>query len=168
MLYKDAILAKIKSSQCDCGTEFTNNKFHSHLHHYDIVLCLTCPYTPSQNSIHEHKHFHVIKIDLTFCPILVCHFLCGLRPSLLSSFSLTNSRHRLLMTKLFMSSCLKNNPITLCFKLLGVFTFLIWEIPHLINYLQNVLNVFFRLVNLHKGFECLDQKTHRVYVSRYM
>jgi len=39
--------AKIKSFQCDGGTEFTNNKFCSHLHSCGIILRLACAYTPS-------------------------------------------------------------------------------------------------------------------------
>ena len=39
--------SKIKSFQCDGGTELTNNKFRSHLTSYGIVLCIACPYTPT-------------------------------------------------------------------------------------------------------------------------
>jgi len=39
--------SKIKSFQCDGGTEFTNNKFCSHLTSCGIVLRVACPYTPS-------------------------------------------------------------------------------------------------------------------------
>ena len=48
--------SKIKSFQCDGGIEFTNNKFRSHLTSCGIVLCIACPYTPSQNGIAERKH----------------------------------------------------------------------------------------------------------------
>ena len=57
--------SKIKSFQCDGGTEFTNNKFRSHLQSCGIVLHLACPYTPSQNGIVERKHRHVIETGLT-------------------------------------------------------------------------------------------------------
>ncbi|RVW27169.1 Retrovirus-related Pol polyprotein from transposon RE1 [Vitis vinifera] len=57
--------AKIKSFQCDGGTEFTNNKFRSHLHLCGIDLRLACPYTPSQNGIAERKHRHVTETGLT-------------------------------------------------------------------------------------------------------
>jgi hypothetical protein len=56
---------KIKSFQCDGGTEFTNNKFSSHLHSCGIVLRLACPYTPSQNGVAERKHHHATETGLT-------------------------------------------------------------------------------------------------------
>jgi len=57
--------SKIKSFQCDGGTEFTNNKFRSHLTCCGIVLRVACPYTPSQNGIAERKHRHVTETGLT-------------------------------------------------------------------------------------------------------
>ena len=65
------------------------------------------------------------KRVLPLCSMHLCCSLCGLRPSQLLSFSLTDSRHRYLMAKLLMSSFLVSNQITLCFSLLGVFASLI-------------------------------------------
>jgi hypothetical protein len=58
-------LAKVKSFQCDGGTEFINTKFQNHLQSSGIVLRLTCAYTPSQNGITERKHHHVTETSLT-------------------------------------------------------------------------------------------------------
>ena len=69
--------AKIKSFQCDGGTEFTNNKFHSHLNSCGIVLRLACPYTQSQNGVVEHKHRHVTETGLTL--MFHAHVLVSLR-----------------------------------------------------------------------------------------
>ena len=57
--------SKINSFQCDGGTEFTNNKFRSHLTSCGIVLHIACLYTPSQNGIVERKHRHVTETGLT-------------------------------------------------------------------------------------------------------
>ncbi|KAL6347067.1 hypothetical protein AAG906_012318 [Vitis piasezkii] len=54
-----------ESFQCDGGTEFTNNKFRSHLTSCGIVLRIACPYTSSQNGIAERKHRHVTETGLT-------------------------------------------------------------------------------------------------------
>ena len=62
---KTQFSSKIKSFQCDGGTEFTNNKFHSHLTSCGIVFRIAYPYTPSQNGIAEHKHRHVIETGFT-------------------------------------------------------------------------------------------------------
>lgn len=61
--------AKIKSFQCVGGTEFTNNKFCSHMHSCDIVLRLACSYIPSQNGITECKHLHVTEMGLQGLPM---------------------------------------------------------------------------------------------------
>ncbi|RVX23684.1 Retrovirus-related Pol polyprotein from transposon RE1 [Vitis vinifera] len=99
--------AKIKSFQCDGGTKFTNNKFCSHLHSCGIDLRLACPYTPSQNGIAERKHRHVTETSLTLMFHARVPLPYGLRLSLLPSFSLTDSRHHLLLAKHLMSSCLE-------------------------------------------------------------
>ena len=67
---KTQFSAKIKSFQCDDVTEFINNKFHSHLHSYGIILHLVCPYTLSQNGIVKHKHRYVTEKILSHvsCP----------------------------------------------------------------------------------------------------
>ena len=92
------------------------------------------------------------KRVLPLCSMYVCRSLCGLRPSQLLSFSLTDSRHRYLMAKLLMSSCLVSNQITLCFTLLGLC------FPYLKDYSPNKLSpkstscIFLGYSTLHKGF----------------
>lgn len=41
--------AKIKLLQIDSGGEYTSNSFKTYLHENNIIRCLSCPNTPSQN-----------------------------------------------------------------------------------------------------------------------
>ncbi|RVW25418.1 Retrovirus-related Pol polyprotein from transposon RE1 [Vitis vinifera] len=122
--------AKIKSFQCDGGTEFTNNKFRSHLHSCGIDLCLACPYTPSQNGIVKRKHRHVTETGLT----LMFH---------------------------------ARVPLSLWVEAFSTAVFLINRLPSPSLAGKTPYELLFGYNTLHKGFRCLDRKTHRVYVSRH-
>ena len=54
-----------KAFQANGGIEFTNLKFKYHLVQCGIQECLSCPYTPNQNSTAEHKHRHITETGLT-------------------------------------------------------------------------------------------------------
>jgi len=84
-----------------------------------------------------------LKQDLLLCFMHVLCCLFGLRPSRQLFISSTGSPHKLLMEKLLTSFCLVNTPTTLCFTLLDVYAFLIYEIIFLINYLPNPLLMSF-------------------------
>ena len=158
--------AKIKSFQCDGGTEFTNNKFRSHLHSCGIDLRLACPYTLSQNGIAERKHRHVTETGLT----LMFH-----ARVLLSLWVEAFSTAVFLINRLPSPSLAGKTPYELLFgkqpdySMLRTFGCLCF--PYLRDYSPNKLSpkstpcVFLGYSTLHKGFRCLDRKTHRVYVS---
>jgi len=74
---------KIKSFQCDGGTELTNNKLCSHLTSCGIVLCIVCSYTSSQNGIAKHKHRHVIETRLA-----IMFHACVMLPLWVEAFSI--------------------------------------------------------------------------------
>ncbi|KAL6334726.1 hypothetical protein AAG906_021385 [Vitis piasezkii] len=115
---------------CDGGTEFTNNKFRSHLHSCGIDLRLACPYTPSQNGIAERKHRHVTETGLT----LMFH---------------------------------ARVPLSLWVEAFSTAVFLINRLPSPSLAGKTPYELLFGYSTLHKGFRCLDRKTHRVYVSRH-
>ncbi|RVW91359.1 Retrovirus-related Pol polyprotein from transposon RE1 [Vitis vinifera] len=154
---------------CDGGTEFTNNKFRSHLHSCGINLRLACPYTPSQNGIAERKHRHVTETGLT----LMFHARVPL-----SSWVKAFSTAIFLINRLPSPSLAGKTPYELLFgkqpdySMLRTFGCLCF--PYLRDYSPNKLSpkstpcVFLGYNTLHKGFRCLDRKTHRVYVSRHV
>nr|CAN61640.1 hypothetical protein VITISV_021909 [Vitis vinifera] len=154
---------------CDGGTEFTNNKFRSHLHSCGIDLRLACPYTPSQNGIVERKHRYVTEIGLT----LMFHARVPL-----SLWDEAFSTAVFLINRLPPPSLAGKTPYELLFgkqpdySMLRTFGCLCF--PYLRDYSPNKLSpkstpcVFLGYSTLHKGFRCLDRKTHRVYVSRHV
>ena len=161
--------AKIKSFQCDGGTEFTNNKFRSHLHSCGIVLRLACPYTPSQNGVAERKHRHVTETGLTL--MFHAHVPVSLWVEAFSTAVF-------LINRLPSPSLDGKTPYEILFgkspdySMLHTFGCLCF--PYLKDYSPHKLSpkytpcVFLGYNTLHKGFRCLDRKSHRVYVSRHV
>ena len=145
--------SKIKSFQCDGGTEFTNNKFQSHLQYCGIVLLLACPYTPSQNGIAERKHRHVTETGLT----LMFHALV-----LLSLWVEAFSTTVFLINRLPSSLLDGKTPYELFFgkqpDYSMLLTFRCLCFPHLKDYSPNKLSpksascIFLGYSTLHKGF----------------
>jgi len=160
---------KIKSFQCDGGTEFTNNKFRSHLHSCGIVLRLACPYTPSQNGVAERKHRHVTETGLTL--MFHAHVPVSLWVEAFSTAIFLINRlpspsldgktpYEILFGKSPDYSMLRTFRC-LCFSYLKDYS------PHKLSP-KSAPCVFLGYSTLHKGFRCLDRKTHRVYVSRHV
>lgn len=56
---------KIKVFQCDGGGEFNSTIFLTYLQNCEIKQQLSCPGTPEQNRIVQHKHRHIVEIGLT-------------------------------------------------------------------------------------------------------
>lgn len=54
----------IKTVQTDGGGKFTSNAFRLFLSKNGIKHQLTCPYTPQQNGVMEHKHRHIEQMGL--------------------------------------------------------------------------------------------------------
>jgi hypothetical protein len=161
--------AKIKSFQCDGGTEFTNNKFRSHLHSCGIVLRLTCPYTPSQNGVAERKYRHVTETGLTL--MFHAHVPVSLWVEAFSTAVFLINRlpspsldgktpYEILFGKALDYSMLRTFGC-LCFSYLKDYS------PHKLSP-KSASCVFLGYSTLHKGFRCPDRKTHRVYVSRHV
>ncbi|GAB2285419.1 hypothetical protein Dimus_039704 [Dionaea muscipula] len=160
---------KIKSFQCDGGTEFTNHRFTSFLRHQGITQRIACPYTPSQNGLAERKHRHITETGLTMmfhshAPLLLwvesfsttCYLINRLPSPVLSG----KSPHELLYGKLLTYSLLRTFGC-LCFPFLRDY------MPHKLTP-RSLPCVFLGYSPLHKGFRCLDKTTNRVYVSRHI
>jgi histone deacetylase 1/2 len=55
---------KIKTLRSDGGGEYMSSEFKRCLNDYGIQHQITCPHTPEQNGIIEHKHRHIVEIGL--------------------------------------------------------------------------------------------------------
>jgi len=150
--------AKLKSFQCDGGTEFTNTKFRNHLQSHSIVQRLACPYTPSQNGIAERKHRHVTETGLT----LMFHARLPI-----SFWVEAFSTAVFLINRLPSPSLGGQTPYDLLFgkkpdySMLRTFGCLCF--PYLRDYSPHKLSpksapcVFLGYSTLHKGFRCFDR-----------
>lgn len=55
---------KIKIFQSDGGGEFVSKQLLTHLQNCGIQQFISCPHTPQQNGLAEHKHRHVTELGL--------------------------------------------------------------------------------------------------------
>src|SRR4051812_12783409 len=53
---------RIKILRNDNGTEYTNNEFCAYLSSQGIQHQMTCPDTPAQNGVAEHKNRHLLEV----------------------------------------------------------------------------------------------------------
>ena len=79
--------------QCDGGGEFISNKFMDHLRSSGIQQLVSCPYTPQQNGLAEHRHRHITELGLSMMfqsknphkfwveAFYTDNFLCNMLPS---------------------------------------------------------------------------------------
>jgi hypothetical protein len=64
-LVENQFSSSIKQFQCDGGGEYMSNQFNNFLVTHGILHCVSCPHTPQQNGVTEHKHRHIMEMGLS-------------------------------------------------------------------------------------------------------
>jgi len=158
---------KIKSVQTDFGGEFQALK--SHLLTTGIIHRLSCPHTHEQNGSVERRHRHIVETGLTLMAnASVPHQYWD--DAFLTATYLIN---RLLSPVIH-----HKTPLELLFKqtpdytLLRTFGCACWPYlrpynSHKMDY-RSALCVFLGYSPLHRGYQCLQQSTGRVFISRHV
>ncbi|KAJ3708562.1 hypothetical protein LUZ61_012267 [Rhynchospora tenuis] len=162
---ENLLSAKIKTFQCDGGTEFKPLMSR----YPEISFQVSCPYTPQQNGVAERKHRHIVELGLAS----MFHAGLPLKYWDLIFESVVHVINRLLASdhhsfspfeKLF-----SHKPDYSFFHVLGCTCF-----PLLRPYNTHKLEarseecVFLGYSSLHKGYYCLHIPSDKIYVSRHV
>jgi hypothetical protein len=165
LLLNDCLTRKSLQAKPIGGGEY--QKLHSFFSRVDISHYISCPYAHQQNGSAEHKHHHIVEVDL----VLLAHVSMPLKywdEAFLAAMYLINR----LPTKVLDDS----SPLERLFhekpNYSGLRTFGCACWPNLRPFNTHKLQfrsnqcVFLRYSNLHKWFKCLDVTGGRVYISR--
>ncbi|KAJ3698372.1 hypothetical protein LUZ61_002077 [Rhynchospora tenuis] len=156
---------KIKTVQCDGGTEF---KPLMHLYPA-ITFQVSCPYTPEQNGMAERKHRHLVELSLAtmYHACIPFKYWDWIFESVNFVINRLPSSHTSPITpfeKLFQQKPDYNFLKTIgcaCFPLLRPYT------DHKLQP-RAELCVFMGYSSLHKGYRCLHIPSDKVYISRHV
>ena len=64
-MVKNLFKSSVQILQSDGGTEYVNSKFTDFCHSLGIHQRRSCPHTPQQNGLAEHKHRHIANMTRT-------------------------------------------------------------------------------------------------------
>lgn len=160
---------KIKIFHTDGGGEFVNKRLESHFQQQGIIHHLSCPYTPEQTWIVERQHCTIRELGMTMI------FHSGVPKFLwIEAFATTV----FLINRLPSSSLAFDTPYSRLYgshpnySTLRVFGSRCY--PYTWNTKRNKFDakivpcIFVGYSNQHKGYRCLDLKTHRMFLSRHV
>ncbi|KAJ4978760.1 hypothetical protein NE237_009540 [Protea cynaroides] len=165
-MLKTQLERKIKVFQCDGGGEFARTKFRDHIQGNGILLHISCPATPEQNSVAERKHRHVVELGLA----MMFHASTPTRYWVEAFGTAVFIINRPPSTVLDLDTPLHTLPgKSPDYTMLRVFG--CQCIPCLRPYVKNKLEprslecIFLGYSEFHKGYRWMDISTGRIYVS---
>jgi hypothetical protein len=168
-LVENQFSSSIKQFQCDGGVEYMSNQFKNFLVTHGILHRVSCPHTPQQNGVAEHKHRHIMEMGLSLLAqshlsslfwvdaFVTSVFIINRLPSSILGnvspfFKLYNKGPDYSLLRSFGCSC---------FPLLRPYS------THKLMF-RSKHCIFLGYSSNQRGYRCLDPLSRKVYVSRHV
>ncbi|KAI3796959.1 hypothetical protein L1987_39646 [Smallanthus sonchifolius] len=160
---------KIKNFQCDNGREYANSSFQQFCHQNGMSFRFSCPHTSSQNGKAERKIRSINNVIRTLLahaqlPNTYWHHALEMATYILNILPSKNHRYHN-PTQLLYNQTPSYDHLRvfgcLCYPILPATT---------IHKLESRSNpcVFLGYPSHHRGYKCLDLKTHKLIISRHV
>ncbi|KAJ4769263.1 hypothetical protein LUZ62_053520 [Rhynchospora pubera] len=162
---ENLLAAKIKTLQCDGGSEYKPLMTQ----YPEITFSVSCPYTPEQNGVAERKHRHIVELGLASmfqASIPLKYWDVIFESTVYVINRLPSHKHNAVSP---FEMLFNQQPNYDLLHVLGCSCY-----PWLKPYTNHKLDarseecVFLGYSSLHKGYYCLHLPTDRMYVSRHV
>ncbi|PRQ55598.1 putative RNA-directed DNA polymerase [Rosa chinensis] len=164
---ENLLSTSIKTLRSDGGGEFTSNSFKLYLTQHGIQHQLSCPHTPQQNGVVERKHRHIIEMARTILAQSQLPYSYWLRACLTATFTI--NRLPTMTSKSPFEILYNKAPDYQFLKPFGCLCFP-WLRPYTTHKFapRSSPCIFIGYSHDHKGYDCLDPISGRIYTSRHV